>query len=116
MADGPSGARHSLDQAALNHPAGKRAEGLVALEGQNCQVVQGRSRILVQVAERVPLDEADPEGSQAGVERPVVAHLQTFDGEPDALEWPAHLAILILYQDACISMSRSICFSKYVVI
>ena len=76
----PSGPRHPLDQPALNHPAGQGPEGLVALESQERQVVKGGARVLVEMAERVPLNERDPKRTQSDVERAMVAHLKAFDG------------------------------------
>jgi len=94
MPDGASRPRDALDEAALDHPTGERAERLVALKRQESQVVEGRPRVVVEMPERIPLHEAHPEWGQPGVERAVVTHLQALDGEPGGLDRSAHIPIL----------------------
>src|SRR5580692_7959445 len=68
--------RNALDQPPLDHAAGKRSKRLIALEGQEREVVQRGARVLLEMPERVPLDQADPEWRQAGIDGSVVAHLE----------------------------------------
>ena len=76
-------------------------------------MVQRGTRVLVKMAERVPLHETDPKRRKPCIDRSVVAHLQALDREADVLERPGHLAILslisvlvsaYLYQRAFLSM------------
>ena len=76
--------RNPLDQPALGHPGGQRAEGLVGLEGQHREVVQRGVRLAVQVAQGVPLHEGEPERRQGAVQRAVMTILQALDSQGDA--------------------------------
>jgi hypothetical protein len=87
---------HPFDQTALNHAGRERPERLVALEGQERQVVQRGPRVLVEVPERIPLNEGDAKRTKSGVERTMVAHLEAFDREADGLDRPGHLTALVI--------------------
>jgi hypothetical protein len=84
----------TFDEAAIDHAAGKRSECLIALERQERKVV----------AECVPLHQAHPERGQAGIERPMVAHLEALHGQADRRERSGHTTILAEYQLAYINM------------
>ena len=53
MAHRPPRPWDPLDETTLDHPAGQRAEGLVGLEGQLREVVQGRVGLLCEVPQVV---------------------------------------------------------------
>jgi len=52
--------------------------------------------VLVEVAERIPLNEGDAKRTKSGVERTMVAHLEAFDREADGLDRPGHLTALVI--------------------
>ena len=83
VAHGAARARQTLDEAAVDHARGERAKALVTLEREHGQVVQRRLRVLVEVAQRVPLHERDVQLGQGGVGGAVVAHLQPLHRQPD---------------------------------
>jgi hypothetical protein len=76
--DRPARAGDALDQAAAFHTSSQGAKGLVCLERQHCKVVERGSRVLVEMTQGVPLDEADVERRQRRVGLSVVPHLQAF--------------------------------------
>ena len=78
MPDGPARPGDPLDQPAALHASCQGAEGLVRLERQHGEVVKRGSRVLVQMTEGIPLNEADVEHRQRRVGLPVVPHLQAF--------------------------------------
>jgi len=92
MVDCPTGARNALDEAALDHASRQRAEGLVTLKGQLGKVVERGVGIPGQVAQGIPLDQADAQGGEPGIESSVVAGLKPLDGQSDLLEGSRHLS------------------------
>jgi len=99
---GAPGPGDAFDQAPVDQATGQCPEGLVGLEGQLGQVVKGGVRVLVQVAQGVPLDDGDPQLGQGLVGSSVVAHLKALDGVPDLLEgyWHELFPTLTKYQPA----------------
>lgn len=81
-----AGAGNPLDQASSDHAGGERTEGLVGLEGQPREIVQGCVRILVQVAQCIPLHQRQAQWRQPGVGCAVMADLEPLDGEADVCD------------------------------
>src|ERR1700722_17903295 len=86
----PSGSWYPLDQSALDQAAGECAEGLIRLERELREVVQRGVRVLIEMAQRIPLHERDIQRREFRVERAMMPHLEPLDRKADLLEWSRH--------------------------
>lgn len=120
VAHGPARTGNTLDEATLDHPGSERAHRLVGLERELGEGMQRRVRLLAEVAQDIPLHERDAKLGQALVRGPVMAPLQSLDGQPNILQGRdgqlggvrcgSHVAIIsaYLYKQACKETSRAI--------
>lgn len=78
MLHGPTRCDHAFDKSTFNHSAGESAEGLVALIGQLREEMKRCLRILVDMAQGVPLHNRETQWGESFIKCSVMAHLQPF--------------------------------------
>ncbi len=97
VADSAARSGHALDEPALDHPGRERTHRLIGLEGQLGERMQGRIRLLPEVAQHIPLHERDTKLGQTLIRGAVVAPLQPLDGQADILQGKNHETDLIRF-------------------